>query len=199
MARKREKKPGKDEAWAALAGRRGGEIVPGRKGGVKKVRFPIEPWVLTLDSFTQSTGESSHPVTRLRIPYRARDDFRFRIYRQSIFSAIGKMFGMQDIEVGRPEIDDDWIIRSNSVGRIQSVMALTEISRSLAALRTGGLDIKPLRGKHKAADRMVASYQVTGLLRDDARLDAAVTLMQSLIERLCRLGCAFREAVPVEL
>jgi len=181
--------PKKDEAWSALAERGQGEITRTRRG-VRSVRFKAGPWFILLDSYTQSNGHTSQAYTRWRSVYHATDDFRFRIYRKSIFSGIGKFFGMQDIDVGQPDIDPDWIIKSNSVGRIQSLMSLREIGDSLRTLRSGTLQAKPLRGRHRAPGRMVLELTMSGILREADRLDAGCRLMRSTLARMARLGSA---------
>jgi hypothetical protein len=181
--------PKKDEAWSAIAERRAGEITMARRG-IRSIRFPAGRWAVLLDTYTQSNGQSSQVYTRWRSVYHAMDDFRFRIYRKSIFSGIGKFFGMQDIEVGQPDIDPDWIIKSNSEGRIQSLMSQREIVVSLGTLRSGRLQVKPLRGRHKAPDRMLLELAVSGILRDADRLDAGCDLMHSMLDRMARLGSA---------
>jgi hypothetical protein len=189
----------KDDSWRELAERLNGRIVTGRGDRVKRIDFAFDPWAVVLDTRTESTGESAHVLTRLRALYRSTDDFRFRIYRRSLFSGIGKFFGMQDIEVGQPAIDEDWIIKSNSTGRIQSLMALPEISRSLEALRSGRLDVKPMRGRRKVPGCMVLTYETSGVVRDLPKLESGVNLMQHVLERLARLGSAARETPAADL
>jgi hypothetical protein len=181
--------PNKDEAWSTLAERRQGEITMARRG-IRSIRFDAGQWIVLLDSYTRSTGESTEVFTRWRSVYHAMDDFRFRIYRKSIFSGIGKFFGMQDIEVGQPDIDPDWIIQSSSEGRIQSLMTQREIVVSLKMLRSARLQAKPLRGRHRAPGRMLLELLVSRILREADRLDAGSDLMQSTLDRMARLGSA---------
>jgi len=189
MKRPRRTLPSRDDAWTALADRLGGEVTRGRRS-VKAVRFAAGRWVVLLDSYTQPHGQTSQPVTRWRGVYHAMDDFRFRIYRKTLFSEIGKLFGMQDIIVGQPDIDPDWIIRSNSEGRIQSLLSLREIVDALRTLRSGTLQAKPLRGRHRAPSRNVLELAVTDLLREADRLEAGCRLMHSTLDRMAKLGSA---------
>ena len=50
----------------------------------------------------------------MRAPYVNPDGFRFTIYRQGVFSDIGKWLGMQDVTVGCPEFDEAFIIKGNN-------------------------------------------------------------------------------------
>lgn len=92
--------PSKDEIWSQLSQ----EIGAGyQKGGFftsGKVVLAHKQWEITLDTYTVSTGKSSTTYTRIRAPYVNQDGFRFNIYRKSVFSWLGKLLGVQDIEIG---------------------------------------------------------------------------------------------------
>ena len=47
----------------------------------------------------------------MRAPYINPEGFRFTIYRKGFFSGLGKLLGMQDIEIGDPEFDEAFIIQ----------------------------------------------------------------------------------------
>ena len=82
----------------------------------------VGPWTVTLDTYTVSTQDSTS-FTRMRAPYVNPEGFRFTIYRKSVFSGLGKMLGMQDIEVGDPEFDEAFIIKANNEPRVQHLFA----------------------------------------------------------------------------
>src|SRR5260370_29854462 len=103
-------RPGYEDVWRPLSAEIGAEFVKGGLGKSHKVQSRVGPWTITLDSHTVSNGESSVTYTRMRAPYKNPDAFRFKIYRKGLFSNLGKMLGMQDIEVGDPEFDLAFII-----------------------------------------------------------------------------------------
>jgi hypothetical protein len=193
------RKPGKDEVWSALAVERGGEVGRGRRGKVKLVRFRIGAWALVLDTFTESSGHSSHMYTRLRVAYRAADDFRFRIYRRTVFSDVGKFFGMQDIDVGMDAIDRDYVVQSNGVGKVQSMVFQPEVAGALAALRAGRLQARKLRKAGVDTTGLIElSYVTGGDVKDPDRLRRMLDLVCGVLEYLARSGSATRDAVTVE-
>ena len=49
--------------------------------------------------------------TRMRAPFPNPSGFRFSIHRASIFSTVGALLGMQDIQVGHAEFDEDFVIK----------------------------------------------------------------------------------------
>ena len=105
--------PSKDEVWRQLSQEIGAEFVEGGfwKGG--KVQAQVGPWTVTLDTYTDSSTTHSVSYTRMRAPYVNPEGFRFTIYRKGFFSDLGKLLGMQDIEVGDPEFDEAFIIKGN--------------------------------------------------------------------------------------
>ena len=45
-------------------------------------------------------------------PYVNPDGFRFKIYRKSIFTGIGKALGMQDVDIGDEEFDREFVVHA---------------------------------------------------------------------------------------
>ena len=68
-----------------------------------KAQAVHDQWTVTLDTYVVSTGKTSAIYTRMRAPYVNPDGFRFKIYRKSIFTGIGKALGMQDVDIGDGE------------------------------------------------------------------------------------------------
>ena len=93
------------EVWAALAREIDARVEKGGWWRGPRVVADLPPWQVTLDVYTESAGETSTTYTRLRAPFVNPSGFRFRIYRKSIFSDMGKFFGMQDVEIEDPWFD----------------------------------------------------------------------------------------------
>jgi hypothetical protein len=77
----------------------------------------------TLDTYAVSTGKVTIVFTRMRAPFVNPSGFRFRVYRKSIFSGLGKFFGMQDIEVNDPPFDHDFIVQGTDESRVRQLLA----------------------------------------------------------------------------
>ena len=96
-----------------LAAEVGGEVLKSERGLLPKL-FKVKPiegvavrmkhWTITLGIFTLG-GSGCYVMifTSVRAPYVSKDGFWFRVYRKGFFSGLGKLLGMQDIEVGDPE------------------------------------------------------------------------------------------------
>ena len=50
------------EIWQQFAEEAGGEYIDGGFFKKRKVVIPFENWIITLDTFTRSTGKTSTPI-----------------------------------------------------------------------------------------------------------------------------------------
>tara|TARA_B100000809_G_scaffold67681_1_gene64737 strand:- start:6421 stop:7035 length:615 start_codon:yes stop_codon:yes gene_type:complete len=114
--------PSKDEIWQQVANEIGGQFENGGIFGKDALRFQSGQWELTLDTYTVSHGDSRSTYTRMRAPFVNQDNIRFKIYEEGIFAAIGKVFGMKDIEIGHSFFDKKFIVKSNSEDKIKKLL-----------------------------------------------------------------------------
>lgn len=59
----------------------------------------------------------------MRAPFLNKDGLYFKISRQGFFDSIGKLFGMQDIEIGDPFFDEQFVIKGNNPEKIKLLFA----------------------------------------------------------------------------
>lgn len=201
---------GHDEVWKQLSAELGGKFVKGGFFNSSKVEARVKKWTVTLDTYAVSTGKTSVIYTRMRAPFVNDDGFRFSIYRKSPFSAVGKLLGMQDVEVGGPELesegplfgvpsyvdpdtiessepefDREFIIKSNDeekVGRLFKPLKIRELVRSQPAIE---LQIKGREGwfkgeKNKGPDEL--HFHVIGVITDLQRLKLLFELYAEVLE-----------------
>src|SRR4051812_43211162 len=182
--------PGKDEVWRQLSQEIGAELVEGGFWKGDKVQAHVGPWTITLDTYTESTGESSTTYTRMRAPYINPEGFRFTIYRKGIFSAMGKLLGMQDIEVGAPEFDEAFIIKGNDESKVRELFANPQIRQKIQDQPKIRLQVKDSEGWFgpkfpEGVDEL--HFQAVGVIKDVDRLKALFDLFAAVLDRLCRI------------
>lgn len=119
--------PSQKEIWEKLSNEIHANFVDGGFWRGDKVVAKVGEWTVTLDTFTVSNGKTSTTYTRIRAPYVNKDGFRFKIYRKSIFSDLGKLFGMQDIEIGIPMFDEEFIIQGNDLQKVKDFFSNPKI------------------------------------------------------------------------
>jgi hypothetical protein len=175
--------PSKDEVWQQLSQEMGAEFVDEgfRKGS--KVRAHVGPWIVTLDmGISDRDGES--PVTRLRAPYINPDGFQFTIYRKGIFSALGKLVGMQD-ESKVVSLFSDTRIR-------QTIQAQPQIR--LRVKRSEGW-LGPLFPENVYE----LHFEVVGVIKNVKRLKSLFNLFAAVLDQLCQIGSAYKQKPRVTL
>jgi len=191
--------PSRDEVWRQLSEEIGAEVVQGGfwKGG-SKVKAHVGPWTVTLD--LNNDGESQS--TRIRAPYVNPEGFRFTIYRKGFFSDLGKLLGMQDIEVGDPEFDEAFIIKGNDEGKVCSLFANPKIRQMILAQPKIRLEVKDSEGWFgpkfpEGVDEL--HFKVLGVIKDVERLKTLFDLFAAVLDQLCRIGSAYKQEPGVEL
>ena len=194
--------PSKDEVWRQLSQEIGAEFVEGGFWKGKKVQSHVGPWTVTLDTYTDSSGESSTTYTRMRAPYINPEGFRFTIYRKGLFSGLGKLLGMQDIEVGDLEFDEAFIIKGNDESKVYALFANPKIRQMIQAQPKIRLEVKDSEGwfgPRFPEDVDELHFLAVGVIKDIERLKALFDLFAAVLDQLCRIGSAYKQVPDVDL
>jgi hypothetical protein len=194
--------PSKEDVWQRLCQEIGAEFVSGGLWKGSKVQARVGPWTITLDTYTVSSGESSETYTRIRAPYVNPDGFRFTIYRKGVFSDLGKLMGMQDIEVGEPEFDEAFIIKGDDEFKVRDLFANPRLRALIQAQPRIRLEVKDdegwFRGRFpEGVDEL--HFQVGGVIKDLERLKGLFDLFTEALEQLCRIRAATKQDPRVTL
>ena len=185
--------PSKKEIWKQLSDRVHGQFVDGGFWKGDKVIVEHGGWALTLDTFAVSTGKVTVVYTRMRAPFVNPSGFRFEVYRKSVFSGIAKFFGMQDVEVGDPLFDHDFIVKSEDESRIRLLLANARIREIIAKQKDVNFAVKDDEGWFgtKFPDGVDELYfVVVGVIKDIERLALLYELFTETLDELCRIGAA---------
>ena len=186
--------PSKNELWKQLSEEIGGQFVDGGFWKGNKVVAKASHWTVTLDTYTVSTGKTHVTYTRLRAPFCNPDSFRFTIYKKSVFSLLCKRLGMQDIEIGYPDFDDDFIIQGNNESKLRSLFADSRFRQLIQDQPDFHLEVKDDEGWFgtdfpEGVDELC--FQVVGVIKDIALLKALFELFSVALDDLCRMGSAY--------
>jgi hypothetical protein len=193
--------PSKDEVWRQLSEEIGAEFIEGGFWKVSKVQAHVGPWTVTLDlGYSQDDRESR--TTRIRAPYVNPDGFRFKIFRRSVLSDLGKLLGMQDIEVGDPEFDEAFVIKGNDEETVRDLFANPKIRQVIQAQPRIRLEVKDSEGWFgprfpEGVDEL--HFEVLGVIKDVEGLKALFDLFATVLDQLCRIGSAHRMSPDVAL
>ena len=193
--------PSRKEIWQQLSREVGGHFHEGDFFRGSAVQARTDDWIITLDTYTVSTGKSSHTFTRLRAPYFNPEGFRFEIYRAGIFSELGKGLGMQDIEVGHPRFDRDFVIKGNAPRRVRRLFDNRKIRRLIDVQPRIRLSVKGHEGLFSKFPDGVDElhYQSTGVIKDLAQLQTLFDLFAEVLQQVCHEGKAYEDDVHIHI
>ena len=194
--------PSREEMWRKLSDEVGGRYVDGGFWKGDKVEITHEDWTLTLDSYAVSTGKTTIVYTRMRAPFVNPSEFRFLVYRKSIFSGMGKFFGMQDIEVGHSPFDEDFIVQATDEDKIRLLLQAPKLRELMTAQKEINFGVKDDEGwfGSKFPDGVDELHFVrTGIIKDVDRLKQLYELFAETLDELCRIGAASDDPADVRL
>jgi hypothetical protein len=194
--------PSQQEVWQQLCSEIGADFIEGGFWRGDKVQARVKEWVITLDTYTVSNGKTSTTYTRMRAPYVNSDGFRFTIYRKGLFSELGRLLGMQDIEIGDPEFDRDFIIKGNNEAQVLALFANPKIRQLIQAQPSIYLQVKDDEGWFsqsfpEGVDELY--FQVIGIIKDVERLKSLYELFAETLDHLCHIGSAYERGPDVAL
>lgn len=196
--------PSRDEIWQQFAAEVGGNFTEGGFWKGSRVDAAHGQWTVTLDTYTVSTGKSAATFTRMRAPYVNQDNFHFNIYRKGIFSDLGKMLGMQDVNVGYPQFDDDFIIKGNDESKLRRLFSNAKIRELLEdqpdiqfSVRDAEASFWNVQNWPPGVSELY--FQVGGIITDVDRLKLLYDLFSETLDELIRMGSASQADPGVKL
>ncbi|SHO46676.1 DUF3137 domain-containing protein [Anaerocolumna xylanovorans] len=194
--------PSKKEVWSELSNSIGADYIEKGFFGKNKVVVHVREWTITLDTYTVSTGKSSVTYTRMRAPYVNKDGLQFKIYKAGLFSELGRLFGMQDIEIGFSEFDSDYVIKGNNEEKIQLLFSKTSIQSLIGLQPRFCLQVKDDEGWFgesfpEGVDELY--FCVAGVIKDIDLLKALFDLFAEILDYMCEIGSAYDNNPNVNL
>jgi len=193
-----------DKPWQQFASAMGAKFVPGGIWAGNKVVAIIQPWTLTLDYYTVTSGQPpvATTYTRLRAPFVSRDGLRFSIHRRNMFHRLWSLFGWQGLQSGFAPLDRDFVCKTNDPARLLSLLDNARIRAIIQAQPHIYLRIKDddgwFRGQFPPeVDEL--DLRCIGLIRNFDRLKSLFELLEIILRELGRMGSASEEDPRVAL
>lgn len=127
---------------------------------------------------------------------------RFRIFRASYFSGLATAFGRQDIEIGVPGFDDDFIIQGSDEVRVRALLSDAALRVLLTAQPRISVridDDEGLFGPSYGPAVDVLTFTEGGVIRDVPRLRGLFSLFAALLQALQQGAQSLLGVPPAEL
>lgn len=174
-----------------LAKETNGEYIPPKYDESAKTEVMYGEWKITLDYFINyiTVGGQNHEKTYSRVifAYQAVDDFRFEIYNNGFIRSIEKIFGAQDVEIGRADFDKKYIIKSNHPFKIKSFLQNEEIRKEIESLKEVNILVSDQKGiwEEKLPEKeFELSYFASKKIKDIAEFKVLLSLFEKMIDEL---------------
>ena len=188
--------PGQNEVWGGIAKEIGADYT--EAGWLQRGRIDLhrDNFIITLDTYTVSTGKSSVTYTRMRSPFKNPNNLAMNIYRESIFSGMGRLLGMQDITIGDAFFDKDFVVQGSPESKIVFFLKDAKLKQLIEAQPSIAFKIKPDDGwfSKQYPDGIDELYfQCYGVMEDEALLKQLFELFTVAIDKLSEIdsGCQF--------
>ncbi len=175
---------GKDKpsVWQEFADLAGGQVQRGRFLRPDKLVVMASGRPVTIDHHLEGASSDyspggSYTCTRFIAQYASRDKFKFSIEPQELLLKLAAKFGMPAVQVGHPEIDQRYVIRTNDDTRLQTLFANPRIPELILAQNRQ----LTLRAKGSGELRLEVQERIT----DTAELKSLFDLFREVMEQLC--------------
>lgn len=194
--------PSKAEIWSQMAADIGANYIEGGWFKGDGVVYRHGEWTLVLDTYTVRSQNSSTTYTRLRAPFVNRDGLYFKIYREGVFSSVGKFFGMQDLQIGDPFFDETFVIKGNDQRQLTRLLADQDLKDLIHEQSRISLEIRDDEGWFGAdfPDGVDQLYFCrVGVMYDVNELKSLFELFTYTLTRLVQIDSAYEDDPNVEL
>ncbi len=194
--------PSKDEIWSQIAHDIGGQYIDGGFWGRDALVYQHGEWTVVLDTYTVRSNNSSTTYTRMRAPFVNKDGLYFKIYREGLFSSVGKFFGMQDFEIGDSFFDEQFVIKGNHLDQIRLLLADEPLKELIRRQTRILLEIRDDEGWFGAdfpegVDELY--FSCVGVIKDTEMLHSLFDLFSYTLTRLVQIDSAYEDDPNVRL
>jgi hypothetical protein len=108
------------EIWAHIASDMGGSDILFYEAQINHGAYQTN---LMIDIDLGGGIEGGFEMTVFSAPLAGESDYKFAIHDKDFLDEIGKLFGMQDVELGYPEFDEKVIVKTNNNARTQKLFS----------------------------------------------------------------------------
>jgi hypothetical protein len=131
---------GDAEVWEPFARTLGGPLARGGGflGGRRSIAFAIEGRPAVLEGSVLLGGDSEVFPSSLSVDLRGRSPGALKIYPESFFAPIARLFGAQDVRIGDSRFDSLYVVKANPESLAHSVFGGARRGPLIEAIRTLG-------------------------------------------------------------
>lgn len=160
------------------------------------IMVPVKdrPWTIVFTMQPAKKGGSA--TTTVEATFTAKADFKFALHRQKWVDGVGKLLGMQDIEIGDPEFDAEFIIKGNDEKVVKQILEPQPMRRALLDEPSLQLSASTEKDSKAPSSRALHDHNSTltvrcqGAVDDFERLKTIYELVWAMLDQFVRAGTA---------
>lgn len=173
--------------WQEFAKETNGAFVEGWSWRSDSTVIDYKNWKIIFDNYKIWSGKHSTDMTRVVVPISLNDNFRFEIYHEGFIRRIEKFFGAQDIEIGIPDFDKAFTIKSNNEFKIKALLRNKEIRNLIDSQTDLNILISHQKGiweNKLPQNEFELSYFADGEIENIETLKSLLSLVKALLDEL---------------
>jgi len=177
--------------WQELAEETNGTFKEGYSWRSDSNTINYKNWTIVSDHYRLWSGKHSTQMTRVIAPITLKDNFKFEIYREGFVRKIEKLFGAQDIEIGYPDFDKAFTIKSNNESKIKTLLRNKEIRNLISSQTEVNIQISNYQGiweKELPENEFELSYFIDDEIKDIETLKSLLELFKLILDDLYRMN-----------
>lgn len=136
----------KSNIWQEFAKESDGIFKEGYSWRSDSNEIAYKNWNIIFDNYRLWSGKHSALMTRVVVPIALKDNFKFEIYREGFVRKIEKIFGAQDVEIGYPDFDKAFTIKSNNEFKIKTLLRNKELRKLIESQKDVNIQISDQKG-----------------------------------------------------
>ncbi|CAM2010367.1 hypothetical protein [Acanthopleuribacter pedis] len=143
-------------------------------------------WEIMLSLGFRRVGQKK--VTRVGVRVLNPDGLHMRLFPENLLVRLGKMVGMQDIQVGHAPFDDTYLIQSNQPKQVKALLSDPQLQQAVLALSRVQLCVKPKQrlffGLIPTRNKGEITLDWGRLIKSEETLIAGIQAVICLLDRL---------------
>lgn len=184
--------------WKEFAKETNGKFIEEFSWHSAKTEIDYKDLKIIFDNYTLWSGKYNTIITRIIVPFNSVDNFRFEIYNSGLLSRIEKLFGGQDVKIGREDFDKKHTIKANNELKIKTLLQNQKIRNLIEIQKSVHIEISDQKGiwEEKLPEKeFELSYYEDGKIEDIERLKSILNLFKEIIGGLFQMNSIERKPI----
>lgn len=182
----------KGNIWKSFAAATGGRFIKREEAWLSdRTEIQYAGWSIFFDHYTITSGKFSRNMTRVIAPIVPVGDFRFEIYRKNFVRQIEKLFGAQDVEIGREEFDRAFVVKSNNEFNVKKLLQNSKIRNLIEAQKDISIVVSDDKGIWEGKlpkDKLELAFYADGAIKDFDVFKSLLQLFKEMLHDLAEIN-----------